>query len=435
MEGKKTRVKTPSQKILILSYYWPPSGGSGVQRWMYFAKHLKLMGWEPIVITVDEQQAAYAVWDSSLLAEVASIRVIKTPTREPLRWYSLLTTGNAHKGIPQGAVHQKSVLGKIAAYIRGNYFIPDARKGWIPYAVKAAKKVLETEAISHLITTGPPHSTHLAGLQLKALFDLHWWADFRDPWTEVFYNKDLFRSAKTQQKDRQLEQQVLQTADGVLTTLGGAFHEQLKRKAPQQRFVALPNGYEAELMAATPGERPKEVFHVVYTGLLTENQSYTPVLKALDKIAEQLPVRLSLAGNIGQEIITDIRSKHPNIALVFHGYVSHGAAIQLMKSAHLLLNFIFENADTQMISGKLLEYMATGVPLLSIGNPSSAAGKFVDQGSAAKMLEARDTKGIFDFIQQAATQRTNLHNSFPQLAHWSREALTKRLVEEVLLGK
>ena len=420
---------------MIFTYYWPPSGGSGVQRWTFFAKYLMALGWEPIVITVDEKQAAYPVLDSGLLKEIRNIEVVRTDTKEPLRIYSRILTGSSKKGIPQGSVPKRGWFSKTAAFIRGNFFIPDARKGWNPYALAVAKKYIQQEGIQKIITTGPPHSTHLLGLQLKTQFGIQWWADFRDPWTEVFYNKDLFRSAKTQQKDRQLEQQVLQTADGVLTTLGGAFHEQLKRKAPQQRFVALPNGYEAELMAATPGERPKEVFHVVYTGLLTENQSYTPVLKALDKIAEQLPVRLSLAGNIGQEIITDIRSKHPNIALVFHGYVSHGAAIQLMKSAHLLLNFIFENADTQMISGKLLEYMATGVPLLSIGNPSSAAGKFVDQGSAAKMLEARDTKGIFDFIQQAATQRTNLHNSFPQLAHWSREALTKRLVEEVLLGK
>ena len=139
---------TVNKKVLILSYYWPPSGGSGVQRWMYFAKYLKQLGWEPIVITVDEYQAAYPVMDPSLLEDVKDIKVIKTSTREPLRFYSLLISGNSQSGIPQAEVKRKSFIGKAAAYVRGNYFIPDARKGWVPYAVKAAQKVIREENIS-----------------------------------------------------------------------------------------------------------------------------------------------------------------------------------------------------------------------------------------------------------------------------------------------
>jgi len=424
-------VKTPTQKILILSYYWPPAGGSGVQRWMYFAKYLKKMGWEPIVVTVDEQEASYAVWDKSLLEEVSEIRVIKTTTREPLRWYSLMTTGSMRNGIPQGEVKRKNILGKISAYIRGNFFIPDARKGWVPFAVKAAQKVLNEESISHLVTTGPPHSTHLAGLQLKTQFEINWWVDFRDPWTDVFYNKDLYRSLKAIQKDAALEKKVIQKADGVLTTVGGILHETLKAKAPNQRFHAIPNGYDAQLMEEVQSEKPKDLFHVVYTGLLTTNQAYDNVLNVLDSLDSQIPVRLSLAGNIDPEIIQGIRLKHPKLELIFYGYVSHREAVQLMKSAHLLLNFIFEGAQMQMISGKILEYMATGVPVLSIGDSNSDAGKFINQGTAAKMLNTHDLEGITDFIQQVASQKGRLQNEFPDLANWSREGLTKRLVEEV----
>ena len=125
------------QKVLIVTYYWPPSGGSGVQRWMYFAKHLKQLGWEPFIVTVAEEKASYAVLDTSLNLEVDDIAVIKTHTREPLQWYSLLTSGSRNKGIPQGEVNRSSVLEKIAAYIRGNFFIPDARKGWVPFALEA----------------------------------------------------------------------------------------------------------------------------------------------------------------------------------------------------------------------------------------------------------------------------------------------------------
>ena len=424
-------MKTPKQKILILSYYWPPAGGSGVQRWMYFAKYLKKMGWEPIVVTVDEQEASYAVWDKSLLEEVSEIRVIKTNTREPLRWYSLMTTGSLRNGIPQGEVKRKNILGKLSAYIRGNFFIPDARKGWVPFAVKAAQKVLNEESISHLVTTGPPHSTHLAGLQLKTQFEINWWVDFRDPWVDIFYNKNLYRSLDAIQKDAALEKKVIQKADGVLTTVGGILHETLKAKAPNQRFHSIPNGYDAQLMEKVQSEKPKDIFHVVYTGLLTTNQAYNNVLNVLDGLDSQIPVRISLAGNIDPEIIQGIRLKHSKLELIFFGYVSHLEAVQLMKSAHLLLNFIFEGAQMQMISGKILEYMATGVPVLSIGDSNSEAGKFINQGTAAKMLNTHDLEGITNFIQQVASQKGRLQNEFPDLENWSREGLTKRLVEEV----
>jgi|TARA_B110000285_G_scaffold221329_1_gene274135 glycosyltransferase involved in cell wall biosynthesis len=425
-------VKTPAKKVLIISYYWPPAGGSGVQRWMYFAKHLKQLGWEPIVITVAVQEASYVVLDNSLLKEVADIRVIKTSTREPLKWYSLLTTRSSKKGIPQGEIKQKSLLGKLAAYIRGNYFIPDARKGWVPFALKAAQKELNKEAISHLITTGPPHSTHLIGLQLKSQFDLNWWVDFRDPWAEVFYNSDLYRTLKTIKKDLALEKQVLQTANGVLTTVGGTLHNQLKVKAPKQCFVFIPNGYDAELMENVQATKPKDVFHIVYTGLLTENQVHKSVLDALNKLSVEQPTRFSLAGIIAPEIITKIKKDLPKAEIIFYGYLSHKEAIGLMKSAHLLLNFIFTGAKTQMISGKLLEYMATAVPILSIGDPMSEAGKFIKQGSATQMIESTNSNEILAFLIKSANSKETITNEFPELKNWSRKELTKKLIDSVL---
>ena len=228
-----------SKKVLILTYYWPPSGGSGVQRWMYFAKYLKQLGWEPYIITVDETQASYPVLDNELLEEVRDIRVIKTHTKEPLKAYSRLLTGSPNKGIPQGQVSKKGFLAKVAAFVRGNFFIPDARKGWNVFAKKEAKKLLQNEGIQKVITTGPPHSTHLIGLELKAAFGIQWWADFRDPWTHIFYNKDLYRSIWAKKKDANWEQKVLQTADGIMTTVGGSLVQKLQYKAPKQRFLRL----------------------------------------------------------------------------------------------------------------------------------------------------------------------------------------------------
>jgi len=420
------------KKVLILTYYWPPSGGSGVQRWMYFAKHLKSLGWEPIVVTVDEEKASYGVLDESLNQEVDGIRVIKTSTREPLQLYSRLTTGSKKKGIPQGEVKRKSVFGKLSAFIRGNFFIPDARIGWVPFALKAARKIVAKEQITTIITTGPPHSSHLIGLQLQKEFKVNWFADFRDPWSDVFYNKDLYRRSRAVSKDLKLELQVLQAAQGIITTVGGRLHESLIAKAPAQKFYALPNGFDSELMNRVTVEKNHHYLHVVYTGLLTHNQPYKGVFKILNDLSATQPIKLSLAGNIAPDIINEIKISFPKIDAIFHGYLSHKEAVGLMKSANLLINFIFIGAQTQMISGKILEYIATEIPILSIGNPDSESAKFLEQGTAAVMLDQSNLKEMRLFIDTVISQKDTLHNEFPSLEKWSREALTKRLIEEIL---
>ncbi len=420
------------KKVLILTYYWPPSGGSGVQRWMYFAKHLKSLGWEPIVVTVDKEKASYGVLDESLNQEVDGIRVIKTSTREPLQLYSRLTTGSKKKGIPQGEVKRKSVFGKLSAFIRGNFFIPDARIGWVPFALKAARKIVAKEQITTIITTGPPHSSHLIGLQLQKEFKVNWFVDFRDPWSDVFYNKDLYRRSRAVSKDLKLELQVLQAAQGIITTVGGRLHESLIEKAPAQKFYALPNGFDSELMNRVTVEKNSHYLHVVYTGLLTHNQPYNGVFKILNDLSATQPIKLSLAGNIAPDIINEIKISFPKIDTIFHGYLSHKEAVGLMKSANLLINFIFIGAQTQMISGKILEYIATEIPILSIGNPDSEAAKFLEQGTAAVMLDQSNLKEMRLFIDTVISQKDTLHNEFPSLEKWSREALTKRLIEEIL---
>lgn len=417
---------------MILSYYWPPAGGSGVQRWMYFAKCLKQFGWEPIVLTVDEKQASYATLDHSLLEEVKDVRVIKTSTREPLKWYSRLTSGSSNTGIPQGEVNTTSFFGKCAAYIRGNFFIPDARKGWVPFAVNAAEKLLQGERIRHLITTGPPHSTHLTGLQLSKTFQLNWWVDFRDPWTSVFYNNQMFRTKRSEAKDEALESEVLNAASGVITTVGGTLVEKLKAIAPQQNFTVLPNGYDATLVDAVQWEKDKNYFHIVYTGLLTKKQAYAQLIQALKQLRGERPIRFSLAGNITSSIINEIKNALPEVEVVNHGYLAHQAAIGLMKSGDLLLNFIFDGAQTEMISGKLLEYFATEVPVLSLGDPSSAAGELIAQGSCARMFKPSQEKEILAFLKELYSAKHNPRNAFPQLQDWSREAICKQLIEEVL---
>ena len=421
-------MKARANKILIISYYWPPSGGSGVQRWMYFAKHLKALGWQPYVLTVDKKKASYPVLDSSLVSEVEDIPTQRTSTREPLRWYSRIRSASSNKGIPQGVVATQSLFEKIAAFIRGNYFIPDARKGWRPYALKAARQWILEEGIERVITTGPPHSSHWVGAQLKKEFGLQWVVDFRDPWVTLFYNAQLYRTARAKNKDREQEKNILHNADEVITTVGGDFQEYLKSLVHDQNYHVIPNGFDDELMnSITNTQHPK--FHIVYTGLLTTNQEYQGVLDALYSLQNEHTICLSLAGQIQEEILEEFRVKLDQVEIIAPGYLSHKKAIELMKSADLLLNIIFSGAQKDMISGKLLEYIATEKPILSIGDPDSEAGRFLMQGTNAQMIQPDRISEIKHFLEKASLKKGQLKNTFPNLKDWSRKSLTQKLIQ------
>ena len=240
------------------------------------------------------------------------------------------------------------------------------------------------------------------------------------------------QSKRSQAKDAQLEKTVLEKASGVITTIGGELHQSLKAKVPHQKFVTLANGFDEALMNNIVSLPPKDVFHVVYTGLLTQQQAYPSILKALLQLKGDRPIRFSLAGNISDSILKEIRSALPHVKVVYHGYLDHAAAIALMKSGHLLLNFIFAGSTTQMISGKLLEYFATQVPVLSIGDPLSAAGEFIAQGSCAKMIEREDQVAIHGFIQALYEVNKSQKNEMDKLDQWSRKSITQHLIKTVL---
>jgi glycosyltransferase involved in cell wall biosynthesis len=418
-----------ARKLVVLTYYWPPSGGSGVQRWVYFTHYLKTLGWEPIVITVDPEQASYPQEDKSLQDLTKDIRVIRTATREPIRGYARWFVKGS---IPQGEVPQQHFFQRIAAFIRGNFFIPDARKGWITFAQKALRTILEKESVEWVISTGPPHSTHLTVESLRHTFNFRWLVDFRDPWSELFYNRQFYRLPFAVRKDRAYEQEILQHADAVLTTVGGELHQQLQVKAPKQRFFALPNGFDANAFAQHQRSQRQGEFHLVYTGLLTRNQAYPALLKALQQMKNGLPLRVSLAGQMELSLVKALQTALPEATIDYHGYLPHAQALTLMHSADVLINFIFEGAHKQMISGKLLEYMATGVPVLSLGDPESEAGQLLAQGAAAAMIAPSDTQQLIAFLEKAQQQKGQWINNFPNKTQWTREGITKRLVEEIL---
>ena len=231
--------------ILIITYYWPPSGGSGVQRWMYFAKYLKKLGLNPIVLTVDPKYASYNLKDLSLQSQIKDIETYKTFSLEILSLYSFFKSGNKTKSIPQSYIPNKSIFDKITSFIRLNIFIPDSRIGWNYFAFQKAKKIISNNKIDYVITTGPPHSSHLIGEKIYKKYKLKWIVDLRDPWSELFYLKDGFRFNFSKKINEKLETNVIEKADAIITTVGDRYHKILKDKITNpEKIHQIYNGYD-----------------------------------------------------------------------------------------------------------------------------------------------------------------------------------------------
>jgi glycosyltransferase involved in cell wall biosynthesis len=421
---------TMPKKVLIITYYWPPSGGSGVQRWAYFAKYLKEIGeCEPIVVTVHPSSASYPVIDESLKELTKGIRVIRTKSFDLLKLYAILKGGKSTENIPQGSVgdsSQKSLFDRLSLYIRANFFIPDARIGWNKYALKSAQKLIDMEGIKLVITSGPPHSTHLTGLKLKKDNNIQWIADFRDPWREVYYNEIFKRSKRADQKDIDIEKQVLETADFV-TTVGPSLGELLesKIKGDKNKVKIFYNGFDHDLLKKVEKEE-LSTFTIAQIGVFSAKQPYKAYLEFLKSLAKVTPFNLELAGNIEAFILEEIR-KIKGVSLKHHGKVSHAKAIAIMKSAHLLTNCLPSTKEAKLIiSGKLMEYISTGNPIMVIGDKNGDAGKLIGEAKAGKVFDANEIQEMVDF---ALFSKDNIGKQYTEIfpSQYTRENITKSL--------
>jgi glycosyltransferase involved in cell wall biosynthesis len=422
------------KKILIITYYWPPSGGSGVQRWMYFAKHMEENGMIPVVITIDSEKAAYPAYDHSLSKKVEHVRVIRTkPGFNLFKAYSFLKSGKSKKIVPVGDVggRKKTLFDSISAYVRGNYFIPDARVGWNKQVIPVAKELLKAEHFDAIITTGPPHSTHLIALALKKTFPIHWIADFRDPWHDIYYNSIFKRTKKADAKDEAFEKLVLQTADTVLT-VGPSMKELLSSKynGLKEKTFFIYNGYDSELFKDISAKRYNE-FTIAHIGVWTLKQAHQEIIDALNFIlinTSDLKIRFVVAGNIEQEILDKLKNI-PNLILDFKGKISHKEALQEMMNANLLLNCLAVQEQSKiLISGKLMEYIATGNEILVIGNTEGDAAKLIHNINNAHIISPGNTEEIKEVLLKVIKNPKTDSNSANFITQFSRAATTKELV-------
>ncbi|MFN8286753.1 MAG: glycosyltransferase [Chitinophagales bacterium] len=382
------------KKVLIFTYYWPPAGGVSVQRFLKFTKFLPEFGWQPIIVTV--ANGSYPYTDESLLQQVdKSVKVYRTKTFEPFEFYNLLR-GKKGKALPVvsvGAAKNKSFFQRFSEYIRANFFVPDARVGWVKYAIKQAEEILKTEKIDAIVTTGPPHSTHLIGLDLKQRFTVKWIADFRDPWTGIFYNDILPRTEATRKKDSELETRVLNTADHV-TVISPGMKKEFESRAKNIEVVF--NGYDEEEFA-TETKTTNNAFTIRYVGNLMASQNAALLWQTINTLSKEHKLRIELVGRVDEEVKRSIAEAGIASLVSYRDFVDHHTAIGLMKTADLLLFAIPDVKGNELIlTGKLFEYLASKTEMISFGPV---------QGNAADILKQTGRKAMIDFKDGAEIQK------------------------------
>lgn len=393
-----------SKKILILTYYWPPDNSSGVQRWGYFAHFLAKSGLDIQVVTVNPKWASYKNQDESFSPLVKDIKTHTTKTLELLKFYSFVTTGNSSKGIPRGSINDHgSIFKRISHFIKSNFFVPDARIGWNTFAFKKAKKIIIDPDNTIIITTGPPHSTHLVGQQLKKVFEsITWVCDFRDPWLELYSNANAPQYENARKKNISMERMVLENADRVIT-VGPSLAKLLQSKLPpnkQTKVSYFYNGFDHYKMDKIPLIDPKE-FIITFIGLIPDDYQVEGFIQALKKFTTIIGSRnviLRLAGNISQNFINEL-SNLPTIEVDYRGFVTHLESLKLMKSASLLFTILpTQKFDEILISGKLMEYVASRKPILCIGNKKGDAASLIKKNKSGKTFNNDETDEIVNFI-------------------------------------
>lgn len=421
------------EKVLILTYYWPPSGGPGVQRWLKFAGYLSQFGYQPYVVTVDPVQATYPLADLSLNDNVPDdIRVYFTPTREP---YSVYKKISGRKQVPYSGFSNESTDGlfsKITRFIRGNLFIPDARTGWNAFALKQARKLILEHKINILITTSPPHSTQLIGLRLKKEFPaIKWIADLRDPWTDIFYYKKMLHLPPVRRYDLSLEKAVLSGADRVVS-VSSFINDLFRQKVPKEhesKFAVITNGYDEADFEDVDAEPDNKTFTVSYIGTLSEEYDFWGFLKAFDSIRTLLaaPACLRFTGSVSQKWKEALMAIPDDVCSITD-HVSHREAIFRMKQSHVLLLIIPRIKQNKgIVTGKIFEYMASGRPILGIGPVDGDAAAILSATRTGKMFDYQDIEGMMKFLEDMAGNPRYFSDSEAVKA-FSRRRLTEKLV-------
>jgi glycosyltransferase involved in cell wall biosynthesis len=425
--------KMKKKKVLIITYYWPPAGGPGVQRWLKFVKYLKDFNIEPIVYI--PENPSYPIVDESLIDEIPKdIIIIKHPIKEPYKTAAKVS-GKTTKTISKGIIpdrKRQSIIDKLLLFIRGNFFIPDARKNWIKPSVSFLSNYIETHHINTIITTGPPHSMHIIGLNLRHNFNLNWIADFRDPWTTIGYHKKLKLLRFARVKHKKLEAKVLSNADHIIVT--SPTTKQEFEAITRKPITVITNGYDVNNVNEITLDAKFSFAHI---GTLLSDRNPELLWEVLGDIVRddkvfQSQFQLNLVGLVGKDVLRSIDRHNLSQFVNLVGYVSHDEAIRYQKQSQVLLLIEIDSEDTKcIIPGKLFEYMVSGRPILALGPKDSDVEQIIQSTNTGDYFGCSDYDNLkYKILEHFnAFRHHNLQSHAIGLQQYSRKSLTKKLAE------
>ena len=422
------------KRVLVITYYWPPSGGSGVQRWVKFAKYLPSEGWQPVIYTPSNPDLGSV--DESLLSDIPSeAEIIKRRIFEPYGIYRKLTgsKGQIKVEANPGGGGKGSFLKRLSMWVRGNLFMPDPRCLWIGPSVRFLTKYLKEHPVDVIVSTGPPQSMHLIARKVSLATGIPWVADFRDPWTKIFYFKHLMLGKRAERKHHELEQRVLDDATAVVAV----------SPLVQADFAAMTktpvclvtNGYDESDYTETIV--PEKGFNVVHTGLLTAEGNPVELWKVLGKKCREdadfaASFRLTLAGKTDETVLESIRQAGLGDYLTDLGYIDHNKAVMQQRKASVLILPIREEPETKAIlPGKLFEYLAARKPVLGVGTGEGAMAEVLKETGAGQIFDWDDRAGISDYVERlwSAFRSGEVMTATADIEKYSRRMTTRKMVE------
>ncbi|SEL75586.1 Glycosyl transferases group 1 [Maribacter orientalis] len=422
------------RKVLVITYYWPPAGGPGVQRWLKFVKYLRDFDVEPVLYIPENPH--YPLIDNTFLKDIPNDLVIyKHPIKEPYRLASLFSSKKT-KRISSGIIQSKdqSFIEKMFLWVRGNLFIPDARKFWVKPSVNYLRGVLEKEGIDTIITTGPPHSVHLIGYYLKQTKAVNWIADFRDPWTTIGYHKKLKLTSSAKRKHKLLESKVLKSADKIIVT--SATTKKEFEQITEQPIKVITNGYDSEISST---QKLDEKFTISHIGSMLTGRNPVKLWQVLSDLLKnnidfKNALHLQFIGVISDDVLQSLNDFGLQTHFKVVGYVSHEKAIEFQKTSQILLLVEIDSQETiGIIPGKLFEYMAAKRPILGVGPKNWEVADIVSDTKSGCIFEYSDDIALKNVILDWFTQyqKGELFVTSKDIEQYSRRELTRKLAEYI----
>jgi len=399
-----------SKRVLIITYYFPPAGGAGVQRTLKFVKYLRDFGWEPVVLTA--RDADYPAYDPTLEVEIpADVKVYRSRIFEPYWLYRKLTGRGADEStdiatLSLGDSRQQKLGERISQWVRSAVFVPDARIGWLFFATPLGKKIVQSENIDVIFSSAPPYTTHLIGRELHRKTGLPWVADFRDSWIG-WVSAPQWRPKFSWALERRMERAVLRDADRILTVSRGIQEDLLSRHPEQRgaRWRFLSNGFDAaDFVGVEPAGNHNKIT-ITYVGSMYGARNPEYLLQALESLQKQQSkvinqLRVRLVGRVGESIAARIKSSVVNHVFELIAYVSHREALSYLLGSDVSLLIIDDTpANRGILTGKVYEYIGAGKPILALA-PEGEAADLIRNHHLGWVAPPKDLAAIQSTLQE-----------------------------------